>query len=398
MNIFYSKNLLASIKKDIKSFDFEIFKKRIIKIIKSENLISSELEENIEFHETKEQFQGIIIDNKILIYFTPKLDINNKFKSRNTYIAQNFKPCYFLSKIKNLNIHVTLNPYDYDLDISNNIPESIKFDLKILKTLKISISSKFGELKRFDSIDEFINKKRKISNKNMGNNGTYIYREYQGIFIYGKTDGANGCKTFIESLIIAKLNYQKLNVYFIPLNDKYNNKTTQELKSVGIEIINNNFHLPSNNQIHPIEQKQKIDRNQLEFLKNIINKYEKYINIDQCFACEYNVAENLISAHIHRVSDINKDFENRIISKEEAQISIVSGENGFRLCPNHDKEFEKGMIYFDLKNMKFRVNQKYKKEILINALKNKKEFDNKQIKTIEFENYIIKHLNRIFHK
>ena len=56
------------------------------------------------------------------------------------------------------------------------------------------------------------------------------------------------------------------------------------------------------------------------------------------------------------------------------------------------------MIYFDLENMRFMANQDYKKEILINSLKNKKEFDNKQIKTAEFENYIIKHLNRISQK
>lgn len=107
------------------------------------------------------------------------------------------------------------------------------------------------------------------------------------------------------------------------------------------------------------EKDEYLRRRQDIFKRNIINKYNiKDFDITKCFASDYKISQNLIAAHIYRYADILDDCKNGLITIQQAKNYIISGDNGFLLSPNKDKEFEKGQIYFDLENKKFVPNRK----------------------------------------
>ncbi|WP_033161415.1 HNH endonuclease signature motif containing protein [[Mycoplasma] collis] len=134
------------------------------------------------------------------------------------------------------------------------------------------------------------------------------------------------------------------------------------------------------------------------FIKNILKRYLKYnqINLHQCFACDYKIENNLIASHIYRFSDINHDLQNKKINKETAYNLAFSGENGFLLCPNHDKEFEKGMIIFDFNLKKFIVNTNNLSEFSFKEIS--KNLNSQNFNLINFSNTFISNLNKYFER
>lgn len=394
--IFVSKNFINNMINLINVSEDRIFSE-IQKILIYEKFIN--INNELCFKKIEDRFQGLVIDDH-LIYFASKLNSNNKTKSRNTFIAQNFSSCFFYANNKNLKIYLTVNPFDLDKNIEAILSDSIKFDLKILSTLNVKISNKFGKIEQFFSIKNFLELKNKIRNVNKGNKSTYIKLLNSDIYIYGKCDGANFKRTFIECIAAKKMNKEK-RIYFIPLNgiEKLNNNSNIKnyFQKNKIIILNdkqlyNDININFNDLINS-KNDDIIKRNQQLFYKKIILKYNEFINIDECFACNYNISENLISSHIHRVTDIKREYLNKEIDKEKAIEKIISGDNGFLLCPNHDKEFEKGMIFFDYENMQFLSSSKYSyKYITENLIK--KIFPI-ELKTAEFENNLIKHQRRI---
>lgn len=156
--------------------------------------------------------------------------------------------------------------------------------------------------------------------------------------------------------------------------------------------------LESNANLENIEFELK--RNQSLFKKNIIEKYhnDKNVNLDLCFCCSYNISNNLIAAHIYRVADILNDYKKNEINFKEAYNLLTSGENGFFLCPNHDKEFEKGQIIFDITQNKFialekNLSEKHYKQI-INSL-TISSFSSHDNFSSEFIGNIKKHIIRV---
>ena len=103
---------------------------------------------------------------------------------------------------------------------------------------------------------------------------------------------------------------------------------------------------------------QLLPRDQDLFKSNIVKKYIKYdIDINKCFASSYEITQNLIASHIHRVADIRNEYHNKKIDLRTATHLLTSGDNGFLLSPNKDKGFENGQIYFDIKQRKFAPNK-----------------------------------------
>ncbi|MBD5423339.1 MAG: HNH endonuclease [Mycoplasma sp.] len=378
----------------------EIFKK-INELLYYEKIIPNP---NMECEVIKEKFQGVVYENRV-IYFASKLDDNGKIKSRNTYISQNFLSCFFISIKRNYKIYATINPFDFITNYYQNIyklPDSIIFDIKMLYTLNVEISDLLLEkqhLTPFNSIFNFINDKKIIRSKNSGNKSTYIRLENNNILIYGKTDGANLKRTILEIVTMNAIkSFDIDNIIFIPLNKKISDKNIKDyLKSKKI-LIEYYFNELYENKTFLNNDVNQINRNQHLFYKNIILKYEKYIDVDKCFACNYNVSENLISSHIHRVVDIKKEFQDGKITKEKAMELIVSGDNGFLLCPNHDKEFEKGLIIFDQNEMEFLINDRYSYEYISGTLIKKYYSEHESIKTKDFILNINKHIDRVNEK
>ena len=143
--IFVSKNFINNMINLINVSEDRIFSE-IQKILIYEKFIN--INNELCFKKIEDRFQGLVIDDH-LIYFASKLNSNNKTKSRNTFIAQNFSSCFFYSNNKNLKIYLTVNPFDLDKNIEAILSDSIKFDLKILSTLNVKISNKFGKIEQF---------------------------------------------------------------------------------------------------------------------------------------------------------------------------------------------------------------------------------------------------------
>ena len=353
------------------------------------------------FFEIDEQnkFQGIIIKSKnLLISYTAELNNNDKIKGRNTFLSQPLVTALKIALKNNYSFFLSLNPNSFH--ISYKIPNSILRSFRILKTCNINFTKLIQNISPYNSINEFIDDITNISNKNSRNSPTYILSKDDELQLFAKCEGANFKDSFLILLCLLSLNKEKP-VFFIPLTDI--NKSDIELLKL-LKLIYKNLNLELDKEIinEPnisILEEISLKRNQLKFTKNIINKYtSENINCNQCFACDYNITQNLISAHIHRFSDINNDYQKNLISKEEAIKLSISGNNGFLLCPNHDKEFEKGMIIFDININKFIPNIKniHTNKFYDDILKKLKSQNfNKNLYNDEFYKNIQKHINRI---
>ena len=400
MNVKVSINFYNSIKtwykKRNKEFNYDIFKNKILNRLYFENILNIHESHNFEIIDNI-KIQGVLIEKiKLIILFTSKLNDKDKLSGRNTYIAQNCTSAYINLKDK-YNFLITVNPFDNKFYKTNSILD----DLKKFKTLDFFIGKKIIEninyLHKYKNVNEFLYEKNNTKSKNTNNNGTYIFIRNNRLEIYAKLDGANSMRTYLEILTIQKLN-NIYKIFIIPIECSNNiNKKILKLLENNNEI-NIYKDVAVNDNIWDIndENDEIMIRNQQKFTKNIVEKYlNSEIIVSACFACNYNITENLISAHIDRITDIKNKYKEKYISKEEAIQLAISGDNGFFLCPNHDKEFEKGMLIFDLDDKCFKANKnsKYYNEIIKTIDPNKK-FNKNHINDNFIKN-VKEHLKRI---
>lgn len=372
---------------------------------------------NCFFEEDTKNYQGVVVNDEFVVYFSQILDPNLKTKSRNTFIAQNFFSIYNLSKQLNLQIKVSLNPINLLVLRKNNknsfspTADSIKTNMLEMNMLGVEFSKSllldstvFG-----DNLESYLSIKNKMRKRNKNNDAMYIScGDSNTIDVYGTLDGAKWGNTFLSCALL-KAKQKKWNIDY--LNFVFYKKYTYKQKSNKIKtlkVLNYNIEdiaeLTNNINVDKIaqENKDEIKRNQVVFRRNIEKEYNFKI---ECFTCDYNMKFNLISSHIHRVKDIVEEYKSNKINKEQAKKEIIDGINGFLLCPNHDKEFEKGMIYFDLNNYTFKINEGNSNiissknhniiETIQKRLKNKKiELSNLELKKNQFEGYVAKHQER----
>lgn len=392
MIIKVSNNFIQSIRKLRKEWnenlsDNDIFVKITKALISDKILFDSD---KIKCQITNEEkFQGVIIPKKKqIIHFCQMCNKKHKIRSRNTFLSQNVITTYFIAIEKNYSLSVSINPYD--IENKFHFPNFIKNTIRELLTIGININNslnKYEKFYKFKNIDEYLINRKKLRS-NIHNQSTLIVQIANNITVYGKLDGANKNDTLLICKVISKLssNFFKLNFYDITSNlSKEKNhliKIVNKIKDMCFQIndVNDN----ENELIARINKNNEkikfLQRDQETFKANIIKKYLTYgIDIHKCIACDYNIESNFIAAHIYRYCDIIQDFKNNKINAQEAAHFIVSGDNGFLLCPNQDKEFEKGQIYFDLKTKKFVANHKKLNEFDFECIKAK-------IKCLDFNN------------
>lgn len=415
LDIYVSKSLIKSLitlrKRDWNENlnENDIFKK-IEEILISDEIINRN--ENLNFAIIKDQFQGIYIKKKnLVIYFTQMLSFKGAPRSRNTYLSQNFQPAFNYALLMDANISISINPFNLN-KILNISAESIVKDFRTLLSMSVIINKsfpiKYNEENIFNNLEDYIISRNKLKLKNRGNNSTYIkiFDEEKNIIVYGKVEGANYSDTINTCRIISKLNSSNYELLFFDLNNdslKNNNKYNKIIETGFVIIDSTEQENQLQKQLEEVRTEEQYEiilkRNQGLFIKNIIQKYINVESFDlhRCFACDYIIESNFIASHIHRYSDIIKEFLNKKISISSAAHLIVSGENGFLLCPNQDKEFEKGMIYFDYENKKFAINNdklNLEPYLQLNERMNNQNFSNVNY-TDEFRNNVNKHINRI---
>ncbi|MGZ9432345.1 HNH endonuclease signature motif containing protein [Mycoplasma sp. 613B] len=397
--ILVSKSLFSNLTKEANKEESDKLYSDIKLILSLDKKI--DINDEVEWKNTEVKFQGLVIEElNELIYFTQKLGENGKPKSRNTYIMQNFLPVLLFSYENNIkNISVSLHPLDLFLYIEE-FPKTILKDFKIFSTLGVKINYSLTSRQKnnlntkFENIKHFQLEKENLKRQNKRNLSSYIeYDELKKeIKLYAKFDGANASDSLISAIVINKIFEKDKDIKRKLLILKTNEKLF-EIKQNLLKILKqNNFEV--NKQpifSQPIfditHSEEDLKRNQPLFKENIKIWYcENNLNPDKCLVCGYQFSEHLISAHIHRVSDVKNEFKNNKISFDDANKLIVEGCNGFLLCPTCDKEFEWGKIFFDLNLYKFFSNpeNKYITET-INITTNKEKF----------EENIKKHLVRI---
>lgn len=359
-------------------------------------------------NEFEAQVAWIEIDEKKqYFYFSQLLDDKGKEKARNTFLAQNFLAFYLKIPKSDREIYASLNPYSFNKDYSHlEKPNSIKLNIIEMTGLGVKFGkSLVNENQKIPAtIEEYL--KLKESLKNERNNSSFIKHQNGVVTVYGKIKGANLKHALLMCLFLRsqkeRWNIKSLKfVYFLKPDEIENFNEIKEIKRLeeyGFQI-ENSYEIVKNIDIekcaknfeNEIESKDiEIKRYQKLFKQNIITNY----GIDKfCYACEYNIFDNLIASHIHRVTDINYEFKSGELTKEKAQEQIVDGYNGFLFCPNHDKAFEKGQIFWNIKTKKFEVNAKNMNQSQILYLKTSltnKEFNIPK----DTEMFILKHLKR----
>ncbi len=376
MEIQVCNNLISTIKKiRMKDWHDDIKNNNIFQKIKELLIVDRviNVNEKLEFIVVDYKCQCIIIpDLKMIVYFCQMLSVHGKTRSRNTFLSQNFIPISKLAKQFNYRISISLNPYDLNkaFILSAFITNTIK---ELLTIEPILINNSLNKLlpstiQPFKNLNDFLDSREKLRNKNKGNESTFlqINNLSNRLTIYGKLDGANGRNTFLICKVINVLTNQNIEKNFFnvtPYNKKFSKSLIDDIEDLGFII--NDIQINESKLIERLEkQTDKVNdilpRDQDTFKANIIQKYltNKKFDVHKCMCCNYIVESNLIASHIHRYTDILEEFKKGLIDAKTAAHLIVSGDNGFLLCPNQDKEFEKGQIYFDIDKKRFIPNEK----------------------------------------
>ena len=411
------QNLLVSIKKlRFKHWNEELINNEIFLKIKKTLLVDKIInyDEEIEFKIVNYKCQCVIIHElKKVIHFCQMLSKNDNPRSRNTFLSQNVLHSCDLAEKLNYDICVSLNPYDLDnkkLITALFITITIRELLTIHISINNSLSNRLNQLQQlqpFTNINDFLTTRQTSRNKNKRNMSTIVDIDnlFNQIIVYGRLDGANASDTILVCKtirVLANENVSKKFYNVTPDNKQSSYSSIERIKKTGFTYIDMDKNLLCliENIKNNSNDKNILRRMQPTFKANIIKKYseDKKFNIHKCMCCNYSIESNLIASHIHRYADIIEEFNNHKIDAKTAVHLIVSGDNGFLLCPNQDKEFEKGQIYFDINKKKFVANKKklsnpYSFEQISNNLKYQ-SFENIKL-TEEFNSNIEKHHKRV---
>ena len=196
------------------------------------------------------------------------------------------------------------------------------------------------EIVPFATVEDIMYTRRANSEKNKGNNSTYITVNSANHYdIYGKTYGASKYETSLMCYALCALaqsNYTLTLYEFTEGNLRKLPKPSRDvLKKMGnMNIISTGMQL---------EKKEFIENNSLRspvYIYNLLNR----LGQKHCALCNCEIPELIQGAHIFPVAKIKKmehlPFEQRL---EYA----TDGENGLWLCENHHKMFDDGLIHIN---------------------------------------------------
>lgn len=219
----------------------------------------------------------------------------------------------------------------------------------------------------FENISEIKSMRDLLNGENSKNKGSYILEFEDSVIIYGKTFGNNGFEMVLIACAIGKFAKKEgKKVYFYQVKDNLGrdgevNKDAKPITAENIKIMEA-FGITVYDELKECEvnpdaklDEKKDSRNQLEFMKNLINKFGG-TDEKKCYLCNCTIQKLIIASHIQRVTDINK----LNIPFAEKRKKAVDADNGLWLCANHDKLFEHGLIYFE--GNKLIISDKIKEE------------------------------------
>lgn len=228
----------------------------------------------------------------------------------------------------------------------------------------------------------------KLQSRNTGNKSSYILEADDFIIIYAKVDANSEFEMVYLATVINDLaKREKKQTYIYQVEELYSDSIGDEnkkfLEDQGIVVFEELQSYENNPDI--VLDDKKTSRNQAEFYRNLLKKYNNNTDYKCCYFCGSDFQDMLIASHIQRVTDIN----NLPISFEEKRRKAVDADNGFWLCPTHDKYLEEGYVYFvnDKLYIKQGISERQKKEIIqsfnIKQIQDSIEFGNSKVEIIE---------------
>lgn len=188
--------------------------------------------------------------------------------------------------------------------------------------------------------------------RNTGNKSSYILEAGDFYIVYGKVDANSEFEIVYLTSIIQKFAQEEgKRVFLYQVQELYSEHIGEEnkklLTDMGV-IVYDDLQTYEANPDLTIDE-SRTSRNQAEFYRNLLQKYNNGSDYKCCYFCGFDLQDLLIASHIYRITDID---HNQQLSFEEKREKAVDGNNGFWLCPTHDKYLENGYIYFVNDEMK----------------------------------------------
>ena len=189
----------------------------------------------------------------------------------------------------------------------------------------------------FSSIEDIIHFRRANTDRNQGNNATYVTKSNAKQFdIYGKTYGANKYETSMICYAISNLlQSNQIATIYERIEGNLKNLPKPSLnvltKMGNIKIVSTDMQL---------EKKAFTQNNSLRSPRYIYHLLS-HLGRKHCALCNCEIPELIQGAHIWPVSEIKKA---PLLSEEDKIKHATAAENGLWLCENHHKMFDEGLI------------------------------------------------------
>lgn len=194
-----------------------------------------------------------------------------------------------------------------------------------------------SSLQPFNSVDDIILSRKANSERNTGNNATYILKNNPHSYeVYGKTFGANKYETSLICYAISAISLDNDNVTLF----QYNENDLKQLPKASLEVLNLMGNIDIVNIDDELEKQELRENNSIRsprFNARLLN----HLGDKKCVLCECEISEIIQGAHIWPVAEIKKHAYLNI----EQQLSYATdAENGLWMCQNHHKLFDSNII------------------------------------------------------
>lgn len=189
----------------------------------------------------------------------------------------------------------------------------------------------------FTSIEDIIHSRKINTDRNQGNNATYITKSNAKQFdVYGKTYGASKYETSMICYAISTLlqTNQRATIYEMVEGDLKN------LPQPSVDVLNKMGNVDIVSTDMQLEKKVFTENNSLRSPKYIYNLLS-HLGRKHCALCNCEIPELIQGAHIWPVSKIKKS---PLLSLDDKIKHATSAENGLWLCENHHKMFDEDLI------------------------------------------------------
>ena len=244
---------------------------------------------------------------------------------------------FFCNSYPNKKLHY----YFLDTQLGNFETDYLIFMYRLMATIGFNFLNADNvlthKIKAFSSIEDIIFNRKNNSERNKGNNSTYITKSgANSIDIYGKVYGANKYESSMLCYALSLLchEHQKITLYEIIEKDL---KRLPEISRKVIEEMGVIKIIPTDITLEKQIFKYNDSLRSPRYIYNLLDR----IGPKQCVLCECSIPELIQGAHIWSVSSIKKEAN---MIYEEKLNHAINGHNGLWLCENHHKLFDENIL------------------------------------------------------